>query len=470
MNTPAVARRIGGFSLIELMIAMVLGLVVAAGIISIFVSTNSSNRVQSQLSRLQEEGRFAITRITDDLALANGSYCSNSGGNAHLGTGGVYIDGLRAPTVYAGGESIMKAMSDLTTDWGAATSASGTYPSAPTSPFSLPAFLAMRGYDCTIGSTCTPIDPHSLVSSIPAAGTSVGARVEGTAILTMRYIDPSSGWAVYPAGTSTSAGSGSTLATATSSGTVSQINLNPASNEPAVSHFKSGDVAMLANCSSAQIFAVTGGGTSTLTPAAAASSAGTGQNMALPSTQQGSAAPMLFDVNRDYLTVTYFLQVVQNADGTTKTGALMRRVNGASLDGKSTADEIVRGIERLDFKYGVEYPDGTTRFLTAAQVDKSNATTPGCTTSVPLPIDTINQGCLWRAVKSIEVDLLMDGQMPLYTLSQNEMQYTYLTDGITAPASPSSSGRLVTPTQQGFVNQLLRREFTAVVSLRNYNP
>ena len=59
--------RVPGFTLIELMIAMVLGLLVAAGIVTVFASTSSSNKPQNQLAQLQEAGRFAVTRISTDL-------------------------------------------------------------------------------------------------------------------------------------------------------------------------------------------------------------------------------------------------------------------------------------------------------------------------------------------------------------------------------------------------------------------
>lgn len=450
-----------GFSLIELMIAMVLGLLVAAGIVSIFTSTSSSNRVQTQLARLQEQGRYAITRLTSDISAANGQYCSNTGGNAHLGTGGVYVDGLRAPTVYAAGNSLMLAMSDLTTPWGGA-SGSNNYPAQPAAPYSLPSFLSMRGYDCKASAACTPIDPSTVAATgVPAGGLTVGSRVVGSSILTMRYINPAAGWAIYPAGSAL----GSTLLTSPADGSLTQINLKAASGEPPITNISNTDLMLLANCSTSQIFAVSGQGTGTLTPKAIGAS--TGDNFAAISGQQGMAAPMLFDLNTDYQTVTYFLQVVANNDANnTTTGALMRRVNGAAKP-----DELVRGIERLDFKYGVQYPDGTTRFLDAATVDASTSTTPGCTSQVPFPADPTDLGCLWRAVKSIEVDLLMDGQVPLYTLTTDEMQYTYQSDtAIPTLAAPSASGRNVTPLQQGFVDPLLRREFTALISLRNFNP
>jgi type IV pilus assembly protein PilW len=451
MTPLTLLRRQRGLSLIELMIAMVLGLLVAGGIISIFISTSASSRVQTQLARLQEEGRYAITRISGDVAAANGQYCTNTGGNAHLGSGGVYLDGLRAPTVYAAGNSLMAALNDNTTTWG-----SGTYPSMPAAPYSLPAFLSMRGYDCTT-TACTPMDPSTVTFTNPLKGQSqnIGDRVLGSSILTMRYVNPAAGWTIYPTGSAT----GSTVDVSAADGSLTDIKLNPTANEPPITNIKANDLMMLANCSSAQIFAVSGQGTSTMTPAAVGSTSGS--NFAVPSGQAGMAAPVLFDLNTDFQTVTYYLRVVQASDGVTKTGALIRRVNGVD------SDPIVTGIERLNFRYGVELPDGTTKFLAAGDVDASTSSTPGCSSQVLNP-DTTDKGCLWRAVKSIEVDLVMNGQVPLYTLTNNELQYTYAYDGKTSLTPPGSMG--VTPAQQGFANQLIRREFTALVSVRNYNP
>jgi type IV pilus assembly protein PilW len=46
-------RRMAGLSLIEMMIALVMALIVAAGIITVFASTSSSNKVQQQIAALQ---------------------------------------------------------------------------------------------------------------------------------------------------------------------------------------------------------------------------------------------------------------------------------------------------------------------------------------------------------------------------------------------------------------------------------
>ncbi|MFC3651079.1 PilW family protein [Dyella humi] len=442
--------RCRGVSLVELMIAMVLGLLVGAGIVAVFASTSNSRRAQEQLARLQEDGRFAITQIKNDLVMAGAQYCTGTGGSARASAAGPYLDELRAPTVYASDPGVlMSALSDVTTPWG------GAYPSAPSEPYSVPSFLAMRGYDCT-ASACTPVDPSNKRNpsgfSIPAMGKAESSRVIGASVLTVRYLNPAGGWIIAQDG----GAKGSTLSTH-ADGSLS-IRMNPLNGEVAVKDMsKDASLMMLADCSSAQIFAVSGMGSNEL--------ASTGNNFAQPHLLQNMAAPKLFSVGRDVQTVTYYLRVVDNGDGEGhKTGALVRRVNG----GKVTNEEIARGVERLDFRYGVQQPDGTVRYYSAEQVDSGTRT--DCP-AVPLPIHGSNdRGCLWRSVSLIEIDLLMDGQMPLYSLMPDELAYSYAADGIFTPAAPTAAGRKVTPLQQGFPLPMLRREFTAVVAVRNANP
>lgn len=442
-----------GISLIELMIAMLIGLFISAGIVAVFTASSHDRLAQQQLARLQEEGRFAITQIRQDLSMAGSQYCANTGGSAHASAAGPYLDQWRTPTVLASNPGLlMAALQDVTTPWG------GAYPPAPTEPYSFPSFLAMRGYDCTIDG-CTPIDPSHKRSAvgfgIPAMGKAVDSRVVGASVLTVRYLKPSSGWTIAPEGS----GTGSTFATH-ADGSVS-IRLNPSSSELKAADIKGDEpLMMLADCSSAQIFTVSGVGSSELRS--------TGANFVQPHVAQNMAAPKLFDLSRDMQTVTYFLKVVDNGDGQGHTtGALVRRVNGG-IKPFGTSGEIARGVERLDFKYGVQRADGTVRYYTAAQVD--NSTRADCP-AVPLPIQgSSDHGCLWHSVSLIEVDLLMDGQSPLPALRPGELAYSYVSDGMLTPESPTAAGRKVTPLQQGFPLSMLRREFTTVVALRNFNP
>ena len=421
-----------GVTLVELLVAMALGLLVAAGIVAVFLSTSGSHRMQSQLARLQEDGRFAITRLTRDLRMAGAQYCAPSGAS---GADDASRVPPRVPTVYANG--LMDALSDLTTRWG-----SGPYPDRPTRPYGFPSFLWMRGYQCGKAS-CAPRAPDSL----PPPGKTAGRRVAGADVLTLRYLDTSAGWAL--GGASTISG--------TAEGALHHVSVVPGQGEPAVAdRYRAGDLMMLADCSGSQIFSANLQGNAFYPDGPE-----TGLNLATPSAPQGLSAPRLFDVNRDFHTVTYYLQVVDIGEGVT-TGALMRRDNGET-------SEVVRGVERLDFLYAVEDAGGGTRYLTAREVDDRGGGTIACP---PAPPDAPegDYGCLWRAVKSIEVHMLMSGQQIHGTLSANEQRYAYGVDGDTGPRAPDHAGRAVTPAEQGFDHRMLRREFNALVSVRSHRP
>ena len=58
------SRRLqSGFTLVELMIAMVVGLFLSAGVIEIFTANNQTYRMTENISRLQENGRFALENL-----------------------------------------------------------------------------------------------------------------------------------------------------------------------------------------------------------------------------------------------------------------------------------------------------------------------------------------------------------------------------------------------------------------------
>jgi len=66
----ATRRSMAGVSLVELMIAMVLGLIILAGLASIFANSSRSREELERSSRQIENGRFAMETLTDDLRLA----------------------------------------------------------------------------------------------------------------------------------------------------------------------------------------------------------------------------------------------------------------------------------------------------------------------------------------------------------------------------------------------------------------
>ena len=69
-------RRAGGFSLIELMIAMLLGLIVIAGVTSVFLANMSSYNTNQALSEVQDGARTAFELMSRDMRQAGLTGCS----------------------------------------------------------------------------------------------------------------------------------------------------------------------------------------------------------------------------------------------------------------------------------------------------------------------------------------------------------------------------------------------------------
>lgn len=443
-------RPVRGFSLVELMVALALGILLSIGVVSLFGATSKSNKVQTRLARLQENGRYALSRIVSDLQMGGAQYCSGSGGMPIQGTPNApYVDGLRAPLVYVNNFTLP----DQT--------AAPAPPPPPGAPVPLLSRFFMRGYDCG-GNSCTPQLPNTVLPDMDAAA---GARARNADVLTVRYLS-GRGWGVAakattgPGGMIAPAPAATTVA-CSSDGNFESIYVTPqqALGERNLGDFAPGDRAFLADCSLTQIFAVMPGGDGRFVPNPGANFPGT-----TPKCPAISGDARLFDLRLDFTTITYYLQIQADlADPSRLVSVLRRRVDG-SPPGNGD-DVIANGIERLDFRYGVEDRNGATTYLTAAQVDAGNA---ALCPPAPPGVDVANdQGCLWRAVKSIEVHLLVNSVDDVL-LTPQEMAYSY-TDGNTPPTEPMPPDGSDLPSGLP-PGKMMRREFSAVVSLRNAMP
>lgn len=70
------AKSSKGFSLVELMISITLGLLIVAATLSIFSSNKQSYRTTENIGRVQESGRTAFELIGNDVREAGGTQCS----------------------------------------------------------------------------------------------------------------------------------------------------------------------------------------------------------------------------------------------------------------------------------------------------------------------------------------------------------------------------------------------------------
>lgn len=73
-------RLAAGLTLVEIMVALVLGAILLLGVMQIYLGTKTGYRTQEALSRLQENGRFAVEFLSRDLRMAG-----ESGGCRNLG-------------------------------------------------------------------------------------------------------------------------------------------------------------------------------------------------------------------------------------------------------------------------------------------------------------------------------------------------------------------------------------------------
>ncbi len=89
-----------GFTLIEIMVAVVVSLILLSGVIQIFMSTKQTYKFGEALSRMQETGRFAIDMLTRDIRMAGYQGC------ADLGTIPANVIANNPPVVSFGSEAI----------------------------------------------------------------------------------------------------------------------------------------------------------------------------------------------------------------------------------------------------------------------------------------------------------------------------------------------------------------------------
>ncbi|MFK5947320.1 MAG: PilW family protein [Methylococcales bacterium] len=81
MNNDSLKNKQQGMTLIEIMVALLLGAFLLAGVMQIFLSSRQSYRIQDNLSRMQENGRFAMEFITRDIRMAGYQGCSITNAN-----------------------------------------------------------------------------------------------------------------------------------------------------------------------------------------------------------------------------------------------------------------------------------------------------------------------------------------------------------------------------------------------------
>jgi type IV pilus assembly protein PilW len=440
VSTGCHARPQSGFTLVELMIAMAIGLIASIGIVTLFSGTSRSNQLQEGLARLQENGRYATLRIEDDLRRVGTQFCSTTSGNRQIGSAApLWQD--RVPWIFApnlnlpdsGGMQSVNPADGLRST------------SAATAPYALSTRFSMQGYSCTTGTACTPALPNP--GMFPAAGLTAGSRVPNSDILTIRYLR-GSGWPIDGTGNCNSGGT---------------VNLAPLAGDAPV-NLATGDLALVTDCQSPYVVRVAGVSGNTFTVGTNLGS-GTLNCRAL-----ASRDVRVFNFSRDFVTITYYLafrandnpDASQNVPGASLVPVLVRRENGVEQD-------IVRGVDNLVFRYGVRDRGGNMRFLTAQQVHTGTSPAVTCPPKpdgvAPSPGSpgVSEPNCLWRSVRRIEASLLVNSGDEVPSLDDIGRSFRFM--------GTSYSLALNDPLASGLqARSFPRREFIAHATHRNKTP
>ncbi|WP_279386525.1 PilW family protein [Motiliproteus coralliicola] len=101
-----------GLTMVELMIAVTLGLLLTAGILQIFIGSKKTYEFQRELSRIQENGRFAMEFLTRDIRQADFWGCLNDGVNVTS-----VLDDGKTADAYAAGVAASDALPSSTTGY-----------------------------------------------------------------------------------------------------------------------------------------------------------------------------------------------------------------------------------------------------------------------------------------------------------------------------------------------------------------
>ena len=455
-------RSMRGFTLIEMMIAITLGILLSVGLVTLFGATNKTNRAQDAMAKLQENGRYAIQRLNYDLRMMMHQSTQNTSGySGNLPTATTDPSGASSPVFAADVYVASLPLPDMT----GALNPPGGWPAA--TPWPLSQRYLLQGYECSTG-TCSPAVPPGL----PATGASAGNRVTNADVLTIRYLN-ADGWSLDKGELIEATSSG----TACQGGSVTSITITPALGSPAF-NFQSGDYAMLVAGARAMIFQVNVAG-AVITPT---NVIGTVPCFAQPTATSGaSTSATVYNYSQDFITTTFYLRYVADPNIVGRfIPVLTRRQsnirNMANVNGVNDQD-IIQGAEQMDFLYSVDRRSGvgtatTTSYLTAADTDmQAQSSTANCPEA---PYQYLKNGltepqCLWRAVKNVEVHLLLDSVTDQNDLVAADMAYHYSPDGSTQTPKVPPIGLATFPSglKGGW---MLRREFVELVALRNYNP
>lgn len=279
-----------GFSVVELLVASVIGLLILTGAVTVFSSNNSSSALSNGMSRVQESGRIAMDIIANDIRMAGYQGCADS-------------SMVSINAIANAGPTINMPATAIT---GAEVGASGWNP------------------------------------SVPIDLTGLNAPLAGTDVIYVQH------------------GSGRTTQLQTSMANPTQNIISLARNPDQLA---AGDLVMVSDCTSVDVFRAGSVGTTTTNVSLQISSSLNSQaNLSKAYQISGNALADPMRIMRYEATAYY----IANTTRTDSRGLPIRSLFAQDLSTVSgTSLELVEGVENMQFLYGEALANGDIRYVPA---------------------------------------------------------------------------------------------------------
>lgn len=370
-----------GMSLIELMIAILIGAILLVGLVQVFSASRTAYQLSQSVARNQENARFALDFLTRDIRMAGHAGCVNDQSLLSTDSAGKVTGGNIRMTFLTQAQRDANDLATLQYPLRFDVSIQG-YEANGTAP----------GDTLTVASTPAAGATNDWTPALPTELQGLGA-VKGSDIIVLRYFAPEQTTV--------------TAMTPTSAPTALGYPDESASTNSKVASGGTSGLYAIANCSSASVFQASSAPTATQMTVAAGSGLnvlGLGATAASANTkvtENYSYAP-----NQTWLyraeTMAYYVKV--GADGVTPALYRTRWTYAAGTATRvAVSDEMVTGVESMQLLYGRDSAALTDTFATGYINKTDLASTLGEATT------DATRALSWRRVGNVQLGLLIRG-------------------------------------------------------------
>lgn len=435
--------------MVELMVALVLGVILTSGVISVFISSKNTYNTNNSLGQVEEGGRYALNFMQPILTMAGSTGCSRPGDSRRLTGFTDYIPTTAINPTYA----------------------NSGYPYTPMYNFGLAVFgyeANGTGINATIPSNggetvSSGVESYPSPDTSPSDWTPALTWNDSQSVLSkklnfngvggiLKYNDV---LMVHEALTTPDIGGGAATVVTDTDGSAVYVPASTSSAIMTAANFNVGEFAIASNCTfgtaSFQITAVT------------ASSGTLGYAAGAPTGTPGNGGASLGSIKATGYAVlpasTYVFYVGEGAD---KGPALFEgylATSGASA-GKFVTEQLVSGVENMQVLYGVDTDKDQipNYYTTADQVQLGD----GGASGDPTVIGEVGGNDDWGRVVSVRVSLVM--QSDNFTIDKASTATTNIYM-LGSGRSYTDNTILTTP-----ADQRMRRVFVETFSFRNMLP